>query len=186
MELTLETDRLVLRALKEKDWQKVLRFLEKGKDVFERYEAAKPPLYYSKIYQKGVLNQEYNAMVANRYVRYYVSLKEEPDIVIGTVSCGSITSDPFYCGTLGYKFDKDYWHKGYATEAIRCTINQVFKELRLHRLIANVMETNNPSIKLLENMGFRLEGLCEKNIKVNGEWQNHRLYAMLNPYEEVV
>ena len=183
MEMTLETDRLMLRALKDKEWQKVLNFVEKGRDIFEKYEVSKPPLYYSKIYQKGVLEQEYNAMLGNRYVRYYVFLKEEPDIVIGTVSCGNITSDPFCSGTLGYKFDKDYWHKGYATEAISWTVEQIFKELCLHRIIANVMETNNPSIKLLENMGFRLEGLCEKNIRVNGVWQNHRLYAMLNPYE---
>ena len=183
MKIMLETDRLILKALEEQDWRIVLSFLEKGRHIFEQYEASKAPMHYTEIYQRGVLNQEYNATLSNRYVRYYVFLKEAPKTIIGTVSCGSIATEPFNCGTIGYKFDKDYWNKGYAREAIGCTIDEIFKELRLHRLIANVMETNEPSIKLLENMGFRLEGLCEKNIKVNGVWQNHRLYAMLNPYE---
>ncbi len=183
MEILLETERLILKALNEDDWRKVLSFLEKGKDIFEQYEAAKAPMYYTEIYQKGVLNQEYNATLSNRYVRYYVFLKDEPRMVIGTVSCGGMSSEPFNCGTIGYKFDKDYWNRGYAREAVSCTINEIFKKLPIHRLIANVMEDNVPSIKLLENMGFRLEGLCEKNIRVNGTWRNHRLYAMLNPYE---
>lgn len=183
MKIVLETDRLILKALDENDWCKVLSFLEKGRHIFEQYEARKAPMHYTEIYQRGILRQEYNATKSGMYVRYYVFLKEMPNIVIGTVSCGSITSEPFNCGTIGYKFDEDYWHRGYAREAIACTMDEVFKELHLHRLIANVMDTNEPSIKLLENMGFRLEGLCEKNIKVNGVWQNHRLYAMLNPYE---
>jgi RimJ/RimL family protein N-acetyltransferase len=47
------------------------------------------------------------------------------------------------------------------------------------------MEGNEPSIKLLEAVGFSLEGLCEKNLKVKGVWKTHRLYALLNPYEEL-
>lgn len=183
MKNLLETDRLILRALDENYWKEVLRFLEKGRHIFEQYEAKKVPMHYTEVYQKGVLSQEYTATLGNRYVRYYISLKENPEVIIGTVSCGSISSEPFSCGTIGYKFDEDYWHKGYAKEAVSRVIDEIFTELRLHRLIANVMEGNEPSIKLLENMGFRLEGLCEKNIRVNGVWQNHRLYAMLNPYE---
>lgn len=183
MKIMLETDRLILKALDEESWREVLAFLKKGSHIFERYEAAKVPVYYTETYQKGVLSQEYNATLANRYVRYYVFLKEMPDRVIGTVSCGSISQDPYNSGVLGYKFDEDYWHKGYAREAIERIVEEIFKELQLHRIIANVMETNMPSIKLLENMGFRLEGLCEKSIKVCGVWQNHCLYAMLNPYD---
>lgn len=183
MKILLETDRLILRVLDDNYWKEVLSFLKKGRLIFERYEAMKVPMYYTEIYQKGVLSQEYTATLGDRYVRYYVSIKGKPDIIIGTVSCGSISAEPFNCGTIGYKFDEDYWHKGYAREAVSRVIDEIFNELRLHRLIANVMEDNKPSIKLLENMGFRLEGLCEKNIRVNGTWQNHRLYAMLNPYE---
>lgn len=185
MKNLLETDRLILRVLDDNYWRPVLAFLEKGRHIFELYEASKAPLYYTEIYQKGVLLQEYTATLGNRYVRYYISLKEKPEEIIGTVSCGGLSAEPFSCGTLGYKFDEDYWHRGYAREAIGCVVKEIFLELKLHRVIAYVMESNEPSIKLLENMGFRMEGLCEKNIKVNGTWQNHWLYAMLNPYEDI-
>lgn len=185
MKICVETDRLILRALDDSSCNMVLRFLCKGQEIFEKYEMARPPLYYTPEYQKSILNQEYTATLGNRYVRYYVFLKEDPTTVIGTVSCGSITGEPYCCGTIGYKFDKDYWHKGYAREALRATIEEIFQEIKLHRLIAYVMEGNVPSIELLEAVGFNLEGLCEKNLKVNGVWETHRLYGLLNPYEEL-
>lgn len=184
MKLCVETDRLILRALDESSCDMVLSFLCKGKDIFEKYEMARPPLYYTPMYQKSILAQEYTATLSNRYVRYYVFLKDDPSVVIGTVSCGSIIGEPYCCGTMGYKFDKDYWHKGYAREALRAVIEEIFQEIKLHKLIAYVMEGNMPSIELLEAVGFSLEGLCEKNLKVNGVWETHRLYGLLNPYEE--
>ncbi len=183
MKSVLETDRLILKALDEDDWKCVLDFLEKGRHIFERFEAEKVPLYYTKLYQKGVLANESAATRGDRYIRYYVFLKEQPEVVVGTVSCGNIMGEPHSVGTLGYKFDEDYWHQGYASEAITKVLSEVFAQLKLHRVMAYVMEGNIPSIKLLERLGFRLEGLCEKNLKVNGQWENHRLYAMLNPYE---
>lgn len=184
MKVLVETDRLILKNLDDSGCTQVLNFLNKGRHIFEKYEMAKAPLYYSEVYQKGILSQEYTATLSNRYVRYYVYLKEKPDMIIGTVSCGSITAEPYCCGTIGYKFDEDYWHKGYAREALRVAIEEIFAEIKLHRLIAYVMEDNEPSIRLLEAVGFHCEGVCEKNLRVNGVWRNHRLYALLNPYEE--
>ncbi|MBQ6814064.1 MAG: GNAT family N-acetyltransferase [Lachnospiraceae bacterium] len=184
MKTLIETDRLILRALDESHWRPVLNFLEKGKDIFEKYEMEKVPLYYTELYQKSTLSQEYAATLSDRYVRYYVFLKDNPDVIIGTVSCGSITGEPYCCGTIGYKFDEDYWHKGYAREALRAVIEEVFGQLKLHRLMAYVMEDNFSSIQLLEAVGFTMEGYLEKNIKVNGVWTSHRLYGLLNPYEE--
>ena len=186
MNVLFETERLVLKALDDSgdNCRKVLNFLEKGRDVFEKYEMKKVPLYYTDMYQRSVLSTEYAATVGNRYIRYYVFLKDDPGTVIGTVSCGNIMQEPYCSGTIGYKFDEDYWHKGYAREALKAMVGEVFKELKLHRLIAYVMEHNAPSIKLLEAVGFRMEGLCQKNLIVNGVWENHMLYAMLNPDEE--
>ena len=83
-----------------------------------------------------------------------------------------------------YQTIKEMLEDGYAREALRAVIEEIFEEIKLHRLIAYVMEGNEPSIKLLEAVGFSLEGLCEKNLKVNGVWETHRLYGLLNPYEE--
>ena len=44
---------------------------------------------------------------------------------------------------------------------------------------ANIIPRNLPSIRLAERMGFRLEGLALKYLKIAGEWQDHLMFAKL-------
>ncbi len=38
--------------------------------------------------------------------------------------------------------------------------------------------TNTAFIGLIKRLGFRLEGLSERNLKINGEWQDHERWAL--------
>lgn len=178
---TLETKRLLLKLLDDSFCNEVSDFLVKNKDFFAPFETIKNPIYYSPIFQKSVLDREYKASISKEYLRYYVLLKNEPDHIIGTVSFGNITPFPYCSCIIGYKFDEDYNGFGYATESITSAISTAFTYLNLHRINAYILPNNLPSIKLIERLGFNYEGLCESNIQVQGKWQSHRLYSLINP-----
>ncbi|NLL93431.1 MAG: GNAT family N-acetyltransferase [Clostridiales bacterium] len=180
---TIETSRLVLKMLDGSFADMVSHFLISNKDFFAPYESEKPPFYYSAMYQTSVLDHEYQSSINMQYLRYYVFLKEDLDTVIGTVSLGKISPFPYNDSILGYRFDKDFCHKGYATEAVAAILHEGFTTFKLHRVSSYVMENNIPSINLMSRLGFKYEGLCEKNINIRGQWESHRLYALLNPYE---
>jgi len=57
---------------------------------------------------------------------------------------------------LGYRFDKDSWGKGYATELAKYTIFYGFSELNVDKIFAIVRPKHAASIKVLEkcNMKF--------------------------------
>jgi ribosomal-protein-alanine N-acetyltransferase len=55
----------------------------------------------------------------------------------------------------------------------------VFDSLELHRLEAACLPANVASIKLLERTGFTREGMARRYLKINGVWQDHLLYALL-------
>ena len=82
MKVLVETERLILRSLDGDHSAEVLDFLYKGRELFEKYEMTKAPLYYSEMYQKSVLSQEHAATLNNKYVRYYVYLKNYPYITV--------------------------------------------------------------------------------------------------------
>ena len=48
-----------------------------------------------------------------------------------------------------------------------------------NRIEAACLPTNDPSRNLLAKAGFRQEGLARRYIQINGEWQDHALYALL-------
>jgi RimJ/RimL family protein N-acetyltransferase len=58
---------------------------------------------------------------------------------------------------LGYRFFKEYWGQGIATEASRAIVAYGFDVLRLPRLAAVANIENKASIRVLEKVGFRFE-----------------------------
>ncbi len=181
MKRTIKTDRLILKIVDSSDAHIVTEFLKRGRDLFEKYESLKPDMYYTEIFQKNVLDSEFAAMQAKRYLRYYVFKRSNPNLIIGTVSFGNVTDSPYNNSTIGYKFDPFFHNQGYAIESINAVLDEAFSYLGLHRLMAYIMPNNSASIKLIEKAGFTKEGYMKKAIKVRGQWEDHLLYALLNP-----
>ncbi len=59
---------------------------------------------------------------------------------------------------LGYRFMKQAWGKGYATEAAMASVRYGFEKLGLRRIVGRAMPENIASIKVLEKCGMRYVG----------------------------
>jgi RimJ/RimL family protein N-acetyltransferase len=58
---------------------------------------------------------------------------------------------------LGYRFMKEFWGKGIATESAKACVNLGFNKLGLERIIAMVLPENTGSIRVLEKLNFEFE-----------------------------
>jgi [ribosomal protein S5]-alanine N-acetyltransferase len=58
---------------------------------------------------------------------------------------------------LGYRFMKEYWGKGIATEAAKASVNFGFETLGLNKIVAMVLPENRSSIRVLEKLNFTFE-----------------------------
>lgn len=70
------------------------------------------------------------------------------------------------------------------TEVLKKGIEIMFDKYGLHRIEATVMPKNRPSLKVLEKLNFKNEGLSEKYQKINGRWEDHCHLVLLNPEAE--
>jgi [ribosomal protein S5]-alanine N-acetyltransferase len=82
-------------------------------------------------------------------------------------------------GTFGYVLHRNYWGRGFATEAARGLIQCGFTELNLHRVVAECIVENIASMRVLEKLGMRREGHFRKNLLKAGQWRDTYLYALL-------
>lgn len=183
MLLEYETERLVLKVLKPEYADMVLDFYNRDRELFERYEPDRPEGFYTRSFQATMLRAEYNLAIKKETLRFYVFLKENPDEIIGTLCFHDINFYYYKNTELGYKFSSKFHHKGYAHEALEKAIDVVFSDLGLHRIEAWILPGNDPSIKLLENLGFQYEGLCHANLLLKGEWKDHMQYSLINPLD---
>lgn len=76
--------------------------------------------------------------------------------------------------------DKDYVNKGYMFEALSASIPYIQNEWKIHRIMANYRPENTASGKLLEKLGFTIEGYAKKYLFLDGAWQDHILTALIN------
>ncbi|NJD99555.1 N-acetyltransferase [Thermococcus sp. LS1] len=70
---------------------------------------------------------------------------------------------------LGYFIGKEYWGRGYASEAVSLAVRYAFEWLNLRKVYAHVYESNGASIRILEKNGFKLAGRWRKHQYVPGE-----------------
>lgn len=179
MEMVYETPRLVLRILREDAAESVLRFYEENKEIFEKYELDRVENFYTKAYQATLLRCEYNLMLRNQFVRFWVFEKEDPKRIVGTFSFRNICYSAYMDCELGYKFHQSVWKRGYAKESIRKGLEIMFQEAKMHRIEALVQPENNPSKHLLKALGFTYEGVKRQNVKLHGTWCDHEVYSLL-------
>ncbi len=84
-------------------------------------------------------------------------------------------------GELGYWIGKDHWGKGLATEAARQMTSYGFETLGLHRVFATPFTRNPASVRVLEKLGFRREGVLVENATKDGELVSEVVYAITAP-----
>lgn len=178
MNLTYETDRLMLRILNENYSMQVLTFLSRNKEYFDSYELAKSENFYTEEFQKKLLCEEFNQTLKGNRIRFYFLLKNMPQRIIGTVSFSNMRHS-FHSCQIGYKLDPAFQHQGYAMEALCAAIDIASAECRLHRIEAYVLPDNQPSIRLLMRLGFELEGTARDYAIINGQWKDHLQYSLL-------
>lgn len=87
--------------------------------------------------------------------------------------CGLLRRDALPDVDIGFAFLPEFWGQGFAREAAAAVLEYARQVLGLPRVVAVTSTDNNRSIKLLENIGFRFEGLVrmspdEPEIKLFG------------------
>ena len=181
MLMQYETNRLMLCIVRADAAPQVLDFFQRDRALFEQYEPDRAPHFYTLGFQRETLKYEYSLATKLSHIRFYVYRKEDPDTIIGTVCFHNITQNPYYCCEIGYKFSSAFHHQGYALEAVEKGIDIMFSELQIHRIMAWVMPENEPSIRLLQSLGFAYEGMNSDHLYMHGKWVSHAQYSLISP-----
>ncbi|MGN0141774.1 MAG: GNAT family N-acetyltransferase [Roseburia sp.] len=183
MNVTYETERLLLQLASPAYLREVLAFQCRNREIFEQYEPVRPENFYTLGYQQNVLKAEQQLALKLSTIRFYVFRKGNPQLVIGTVCLHDVARIAYSCCEIGYKFDHDFWNRGYAREAVAEAVRIAFDELGLHRVFARVQPENLRSRRLLEALSFFPEGIERECICINGKWTDHLRYALIRPHD---
>lgn len=175
-----ETKRLNLDILTPDDCLEVLDFYMRNQAIFQPYDPIAPQNYYTEQYQYHSLACEQEMFLKQQQVRYYLTKKECPQNIIGTISFTHMHRGYTSSAVIGYKLDETNQHQGYATEALKKGIEMMFYEEHYHRLNAYIVPSNLSSIRLAKRLAFSYEGIAREYAQIQGIWQDHLQYSLIN------
>ncbi|QHW34249.1 GNAT family N-acetyltransferase [Paenibacillus rhizovicinus] len=180
--LKLNTKRLQLLVIDESYAERALAFVMRNREALAEWEPERNEAYFTLESQRKLIQQDRLGMNEGQSIRFWLKLAGESDgELIGTASISNIVRGAFQSCHLGYRMDAAYRNSGYMTEALSHVVAFAFEQLNLHRIEANVMPRNAPSLKVCERLGFRREGLAHDYLRIAGKWEDHIHMVLLHP-----
>ncbi|WP_404286084.1 GNAT family N-acetyltransferase [Glutamicibacter arilaitensis] len=98
--------------------------------------------------------------------------------IIGQISVSGIQYGAARTASIGYWVDGAHAGFGLVPEACALVIDHCFQSLALHRLEINIRPENAASLRVVEKLGFRDEGLRKGFLHIDGQWRDHRTFAL--------
>nr|WP_231716051.1 GNAT family protein [Arthrobacter zhangbolii] len=177
----MESDDVILRPIRLRDRREWTEVRSRNAGWVGPWEATNP--------LRGGAPPTYADMVRslNRQARqdsalpFVITERQDPGRVppiVGQLTVSTIVWGSARMATLGYWVDQARAGRGIVPTAVALATDYCFSELGLHRMEINIRPENRPSLRVVEKLGFRDEGMRLKYLHINGEWADHRSFAL--------
>lgn len=177
----IATPRLWLVPLCLAEPQAVLDYVNVNREHFAPTDPVFPLHFHTLGYWQekiATAKCEWEADTAVRFVLRHEPVESSP--VIGTVNFSQIFRGPFQACYVGYGIDHRHQSKGLMTDALSVAVEYMFTVRNIHRIMANYMPENVASARVLQKLGFVVEGQAKDYLHIGGRWRDHVLTSKTN------
>jgi ribosomal-protein-alanine N-acetyltransferase len=97
--------------------------------------------------------------------------------LVGQLTVGGITWGSLRSAHVGYWVDRDVAGHGIIPTAVAMVCDHLFS-IGLHRVEINIRPENAASLRVVEKLGFRAEGMRPRFLHIDGAWRDHLSFAL--------
>lgn len=96
----------------------------------------------------------------------------------GQLTVGGIAYGSLRGAYIGYWIDQRFAGRGIVPTTVAMALDYCFEVARLHRIEINIRPENAASLRVVEKLGFRPEGLRLRYLHIDGGWRDHLTFAL--------
>jgi ribosomal-protein-alanine N-acetyltransferase len=99
--------------------------------------------------------------------------------VAGQLNVWGIARGSLASATIGYWVSREYAGRDITPISVAMATDLCFTEMRLHRMEICIRPENRASLRVVQKLGFRYEGLRRRYIHIDGDWRDHYTFALV-------
>lgn len=162
-----------LRRRDQRDWNEVR---SRNADWLRPWEATPPPPSPPSVPNFRRLVRLYGEQArAGEALPWAVTYE---DRFAGQLTVSNIIWGSARMASIGYWVDSAVAGRGVMPTAVALAVDHCFFTVGLHRIEVNIRPENLASLRVVEKLGFRYEGLRERMLHIDGRWRDHRSFAL--------
>ena len=172
---TLSHGRVTIRPLRLRDTRDLDVALATNRSWLRTWEATNPSGQVSTDVRGSI-----RALQANARAGLGLPFAMELDgRFVGQLNVSGITYGSLGSATIGYWVTQGAAGHNATPTAVALATDHCFRALGLHRMEICIRPENAPSLRVVEKLGFRYEGLRRRYIHINGSWRDHFCFALV-------
>ena len=169
---------MILRLPKLRDYEEWAKVRREGSEFLLPWEPIRPRDHTGR---KAFRNRVYwsSRSAADGRALPLFLIDRETERFLGAITLDNVRRGPAQMANLGYWIRPDYARQGYMSEAVDALTGYAFTAMDLSRIEAACLPENAASRGLLEQCGFKYEGVAQAYLQIAGRWRTHVLYARI-------
>jgi ribosomal-protein-alanine N-acetyltransferase len=171
---TLRDGAVTIRPIRQRDARVLERELAANRSWLRQWEATNPhgPLSFDT--RASIRSLQSNAR-SGAGLPFAIEVDGEfaGQLNVSSIAYGSLSS-----ASIGYWVAERFAGRGVTPTAVALATDHCFFTLGLHRMEICIRPENAPSLRVVEKLGFRYEGLRRRFIHINGDWRDHFCFAL--------
>ncbi|KQP57873.1 GNAT family N-acetyltransferase [Agreia sp. Leaf283] len=173
---TLSDGPIVIRPIRVRDARALERELMENRGWLRKWEATNPHGPMSFDTRASIRSLQSNAR-AGYGLPFLIEYNGElaGQLNVSSISYGSVSS-----ASIGYWVSERFAGKNITPTAVALASDYAFFQVGLHRIEICIRPENGPSLRVVEKLGYRYEGLRRRFIHINGDWRDHFCFALVS------
>ena len=180
--VSLVSGRVGLRPLRLRDSATWVELRVRNQEWLARWEGRRPelpPVTWEERHSAGSFTAMLRALRQESRLGSTLPFGVTYDgVLVGQLTVSNVTRGAAQMASIGYWIDESHAGQGIIPVALAMAVDHCLTAVRLHRVEINIRPDNAASLRVVEKLGFRDEGLRRKLLFIDGQWCDHRCFAL--------
>lgn len=164
-----------LRPIQVRDAEAWYELRARNQGWLSAWEATTPGGASSQVTFKQMVRRLRREARAGRVLPFVVLYEGK---VVGQLTVANIIWGSVCSATVGYWVDQRYAGLGIIPTAVALASDHCFRVVGLHRMEIAIRPENHASLRVVEKLGFRAEGMRPRFLHIDGQWRDHLIFAL--------